>query len=208
VQLIGLAADRNVFHHKQRETLKMLKLPWTKTMQPERGTMFTIEPMFHSYIDAILKIESVSFGEPWPGYAFSDVINSREYHKTVAFRNGKLAGYCVVSKGLVSKQIENIAVAPEFRRTGVGRCLIFQQLSMLGCANQLLAAVSDKNLAAHQFFRSMGFCAISIGTRFFANRDDAYIFQWRVGAKDRYIELRDPAFVLPEAHKRGVPVAR
>jgi hypothetical protein len=86
--------------------------------------------------------------------------------------------------------------------------MIMQQLALLGGAKQMLAGVSDKNLTAHQFLRSMGFCAVSIGSKFFSNGDDAYIFQWRVGAKDRYLELRHPDYVLPDSHKYGVPVVR
>jgi len=186
----------------------MLKLPWARKNVMNRGICFVIQPMWHNHIDRVIQIENESFAEPWVPQAFSHCICSREHAAFVSLVDNRVAGYVVMHWSPGSHQLCNIAVAPEYRRMGVARTMIMQQLALLGGAKQMLAGVSDKNLPGHQFFRSMGFCAISIGSKFFSNGDDAYIFQWRVGAKDRYLELRHPDYVLPDSHKYGVPVVR
>ena len=187
----------------------MLKLPWArKNGMNEKGISFVMQPMWHNHIDRVVEIESQCFAEPWIPQAFSHCICSREHAAFVSTIDDAVAGYVVMHWSKDSHQLCNIAVAPTFRRMGVARCMIMQQLALLGGAKQILAGVSDKNLPAHQFFRAMGFCAISIGSKFFSNGDDAYIFQWKVGAQDRYLELRHSDYVLPDSHKYGVPVVR
>jgi ribosomal-protein-alanine N-acetyltransferase len=187
----------------------MLKLPWArKNNDNSKGICFVIKPMWLNHIHRVVEIEEQSFGEPWIPQAFRHCICSREHGAFVSLIENRVAGYAVTTYSAGSHQLCSIAVAPEYRRMGVARCMIMQQLALLGGAKQMLAGVSDKNLPAHQFLRSMGFCAISIGSRFFSNGDDAYIFQWKVGAQDRYLELRHPDYVLPDSHKHGVPVVR
>jgi ribosomal-protein-alanine N-acetyltransferase len=187
----------------------MLKLPWARKndMNP-KGVHFAIVPMWHNHIDRVVEIENQCFAEPWVPQAFSHCICSREHAAFTALVDEEVVGYVAMHWSPGSHQLCSIAVDPAYRRRGIGRCLILQQLALLGGAKQMLAGVSDKNLAAHQFFRSLGFCAISIGSQFFSNGDDAYIFQWRVGATDRYLELRHPDYVMPDSHKYGVPIVR
>lgn len=188
----------------------MLKMPWTrKTEMKDKGISFVIRPMWFSNVNDVMDIEQRSFDEPWIERAFGHCIASREHMAFVSMLDDRVAGYVVMHLSKHSQQLCNIAVHPEFRRMGVAHTMIMQQLALLGGgATQILAGVSDKNLTAHQFFRSAGFCAVSIGSRFFANGDDAYIFQWKVGSRDRYLELKHPNYVMPDSHKHGVPVAR
>lgn len=187
----------------------MLKMPWTKHME-YAGNVFTMEPMSHVHIEQILRIENEAFADPWSALAFSHVIQGREHSAIVAIQNREIAGYCVTLLDECSIQIANLAVSVRHRRLGIARNLMTQQQVMLRRKqNQILAAVSDKNLSAQLFFKSLFFNAVSIGSRFFANGDDAYILQWRVGnRRDYFPELKHADFVLPGSHDRGVPVAR
>lgn len=189
----------------------MLKMPWSKPKMEPSGLMFWIEPMKTRHLDAVCEIESKSFADPWPPLAFLTAIEDRNTSKAVASVDGEVIGYCVIERGPVSSQIVNLAVAAPFRRTRMASAMIAQQSHLLAMQSRisLLAAVSDKNLDAQKFFRAVGFEAISIGTRFFHNGDDAYIFQFRSGAMRKFRELQSLSFALPNHDaKDGKPVPR
>lgn len=73
------------------------------------------------HIPAIAALEKVCFpADPWP----EDMIARMADRFTVAVEDGAAAGYLVLSSVLDEGNIDNVAVAPEYRRRGVADALV------------------------------------------------------------------------------------
>lgn len=73
------------------------------------------------HIPAIAALERVCFpAEPWP----EDMIRRLADNFTVASEDGAVCGYLALSTVLDEGNIDNVAVAPEWRRRGIGGALI------------------------------------------------------------------------------------
>ena len=73
------------------------------------------------HIEAIAAMEKVCFPtDPWP----EDMIARMADRFTVAVEDGAVAGYLVLSSVLDEGNIDNVAVAPEYRRRGIADALV------------------------------------------------------------------------------------
>jgi ribosomal-protein-alanine N-acetyltransferase len=81
-----------------------------------------IEPARQEYVPAIAALERVCFpADPWP----EDLIGRLRENFTAALDDdGTLAGYLVLSSVLDEGDIDNVAVAPAYRRRGLGDALV------------------------------------------------------------------------------------
>jgi len=119
-------------------------------------------------LDAILRIEIQSFPSPWSRFDFQFYLQEFPDSFFVYIRETTLIGYIVASIHQEDSQyplgrIDSIAVAPVFRRQGVGRQLMTRLLSALrdkACLEALLV-VRVSNHIAQEFYRSFGFQAKS-----------------------------------------------
>jgi len=82
------------------------------------------------HIPAVAALERAIFSDPWP----EDMLLRMRDRITVAAEGGTVAGYLVFSSVLDEGSVDNIAVAPAFRRQGI--------------AAQLLAGAIEKARAA------------------------------------------------------------
>ncbi len=73
------------------------------------------------HIPAIVSLERVCFpADPWP----EDMIARMADRFTVAVEDDTVAGYLVLSSVLDEGNIDNVAVAPAFRRRGIADALV------------------------------------------------------------------------------------
>jgi ribosomal-protein-alanine N-acetyltransferase len=76
----------------------------------------------------------------------------------------------------------NFAVAPHYRRHGVGEQMVSKLTGKLSQQrrSRLLLEVRETNLDAQLFFRSLGFRAVSVLRGFYEDTpEDAYVMQYR-----------------------------
>ena len=82
-------------------------------------------------VSAIAKLEQICFSDPWSETSIKSELNNPLSYWLVADDNGTIAGYVGSQSVLDSADMMNIAVAPEYRRRGVGRMLINNLISYL-----------------------------------------------------------------------------
>jgi len=101
------------------------------------------------------------------------------YDFRVADRAGRIAGF-LVARTLAGDEHEllNLAVAPDLRRQGVARALLRSFLEQAHGAVYL--EVRESNLAARDFYKSMGF----------------KVFSWRSGYYDSHDGMTESAIVM------------
>lgn len=111
-------------------------------------------------VPAMSRIERDSFGSPWSAEEITkDVTAGGNVYVAVAECGDEKAGYGEVRMVAGEAQIYNIAVAPEFRREGIGEALLRHMIEKAeddGCTLVTLE-VRGGNEAAMELYHKLGF---------------------------------------------------
>lgn len=124
----------------------------------------------------IVEIEEASFDDPYDAETLEDDLNQC-YVATV---DGKIAGYVYFGEDDADYVmcIDNIAVAPEFRRRGVGTSLIKFVKRVSEDMRAVETVVREYNLDAQLFFRKQGFSWVQTLSWYYMTTDeDAYVME-------------------------------
>jgi ribosomal-protein-alanine N-acetyltransferase len=115
------------------------------------GLNIELRPGGRDDLESIAHIQAAS-----PEASQWDVPEYLKYDLTVAACDGRIAGFAVarrVAEG--ESELLNLAVDPAFRRRGIGRRLIAVITS--GHPGDLWLEVRESNVAARNFYKSLGF---------------------------------------------------
>jgi len=123
----------------------------------------SLRPMNPSDLSAIMAIEHRAYDYPWSEGVFLDCLRVG-YCCWVCTDGEEIVGYAVMSVGGGEAHLLNICVSPEFRRCGLGRCLLDHMLDLAQQHNSDMALleVRASNLAAIGLYRSMGFNEVGL----------------------------------------------
>lgn len=127
----------------------------------EYNQRIRIRDFMKSDISAMVALDAVASADPWDRNAFLRAVEHRSARVLVATIDNHLAGYAIQDK----QNLVRIAVAPDFRRRGVGTELL--QVALVGATREpwndrLKAEVPDTNLDAQLFFKACGGRAIGV----------------------------------------------
>ena len=131
-------------------------------------------------VSAIAELEKQCFSAPWSENMILSSLESRLSCWLVAEINGTIAGYVGSESVLDSADMMNIAVAPEFRRQGVGEALVNGLISRLQSKSVafLLLEVRVSNKSAIAMYEKLGFLQVGLRPRYYCNpREDALIMR-------------------------------
>jgi len=111
-------------------------------------------------VPAMARIERDSFGSPWSAEEITkDVTAGGNVYVAVAEYGEEKAGYGEIRTVAGEAQIYNIAIAPEFRREGIGAALprhMIHRAEKDGCSLVTLE-VRGGNEAAMSLYKKLGF---------------------------------------------------
>ena len=130
----------------------------------------------------VLATEAQSFEFPWSEDDFLRQLRQRNCIGMVADCDDQVAGFMIYELHKTRLHVLNFAVAPEFRRRGIGRQMISKLTGKLSQQrrSRLLLEVRETNLDAQLFFRALGFRAVSVLRGFYEDSpEDAYVMQYR-----------------------------
>jgi len=140
--------------------------------------------MLRSDMPEVLEIESESFEFAWDEQDFRRCIGQRNCIAMVAECDHRVAGFMVYELHKTLLHILNFAVAPAFRRQGIGRRMLAKLVRKLHPLHRtrILLEIRETNLPAQLFFRDAGFRAIKILRAFYEDTsDDAYVMAYVIG---------------------------
>ena len=129
-----------------------------RTMQPED-------------VKAIAELERVCFSDPWSENSIASELENRLSCWLVAEEQGRVVGYVGSQSVLDGADMMNLAVAPEFRRQGIGEALVnalvahLQQKGIIA----LLLEVRASNAPAIALYQSLGFVQVGRRPRYYRN---------------------------------------
>jgi ribosomal-protein-alanine N-acetyltransferase len=145
---------------------------------------WTIEPLTSlEELDTVMAVEHASFTNPWTHEMYlADLRNTGVAFLYVAREeHGRIVGFCSFWRIFEELHINNLAVQPEYRRSGVARALLTRVLEegvRLG-ARRALLEVRRSNVAAQQLYKQFGFSISGIRRGYYSNPVEDALVLWR-----------------------------
>ena len=146
---------------------------------------FTIVPMEECHVSAIAELEKICFRDPWPDQSIRSELTNPLSLWLVALADGEVVGYVGSQTVLDESDIMNVAVAPAYRRQGLGGRLLLQlqqQLCRKG-VHSLTLEVRVSNEPAKALYEQLGYVQVGRRPNYYHNpREDALILrkEWNV----------------------------
>ncbi len=144
----------------------------------------------------VLAIEHASFEFPWCEEEFLRVLRQRNCIGMVAEYGERVVGFMIYELHKSKLHVLNLAVAPEFRRQGVGQQMVSKLVGKLSShrRTKIVLQVRESNLEAQLFYRVVGFRATEVVRESYEDTgEDAYVMHYL---------LEDS---MAEDHMPGIP---
>lgn len=141
--------------------------------------------MNESHIQPIAELEKICFTDPWSENSIRTELGNALSLWIVAEEEGSLAGYVGSQSVLGWADMMNLAVAPDYRRQGIGEKLVEELIFRLKANNVtcLTLEVRQSNIPAIQLYQKMGFTEVGRRPGYYHKpREDALILrkEWDV----------------------------
>jgi ribosomal-protein-alanine N-acetyltransferase len=170
-----------------RSLAELLGVRMTTPTHPHRPDVF-VRWMLRRDMPQVLEIERDSFEFPWRQSDFIDTLRCCNCIGMVAECDDRVVGFMIYSLHKNFLYLINFAVAPEFRKLGVGQAMAQKLKGKLphGRRRRITLHVRETNLAAQLFFRSQGFRAVKVERDFYelgGVEESAYKMSYVFGEK-------------------------
>lgn len=143
-----------------------------------------IEPMTSAdQIGDVLAVEEASFTNPWTRDMYLGELNNRgvSYCYLAKQPGGRVVGFCSFWRVLDELHINNLAVLPEERRTGVATTLldyVLKEGAALG-ARRATLEVRRSNDAARLLYERFGFSVAGVRRAYYTKPVEDALVLWR-----------------------------
>jgi len=143
------------------------------------------ERMDRQHVAAVAELEKLCFSLPWDEALVASELTNPLSLWLVAEDNGILAGYIGSQSVMGEADMMNLAVKPEFRRSGVGKELVQRLVAELkkNGVTSLTLEVRVSNSPAISLYEKLGFCQVGRRPGYYRSpREDALILrkEWEV----------------------------
>lgn len=129
-----------------------------------------IEKFEKKHLDGVVKIEEVCFAHPWSRVDLEKQIELETSHFLVATVDGAAAGYMGLQVFSGEGYVTNIAVLPQYRRRGIARALINEELK--NDMDFISLEVRKSNLPAISLYAQCGFERVGVRPNFYTSPDE------------------------------------
>jgi len=139
-----------------------------------------IVKMNELHVGFVAELERKCFSLPWSVTAIAGELENPLSLWLVAEHNGKVVGYIGSQSVMGEADMMNLAVAPEFRRKGIGEALVNALVEALRAQQVycLLLEVRVSNETAIALYRKLGFEQVGRRPGYYQNpREDALILR-------------------------------
>ena len=142
-----------------------------------------IEPLAHDGIDDVLALEEAAFTSPWTRAMYlAELENSGVSYCFIARdTEHRAVGFCSFWRVLDELHINNLAVLPELRRTGIGSALLAFVLKKgveLGSRRATLE-VRRSNDPARLLYERFGFAVAGVRAAYYSKPVEDALVLWR-----------------------------
>lgn len=133
--------------------------------------MINLREMTAEDVGGVLLVEQESFSTPWSERLFYDELKNPHTVYYVCEDNGKIAAYGGVWHVLDEGQITNIAVKPEYRKSGLGSRLLDAIISYAKTEKLSVVEleVRASNAPAIGLYKKFGFHEVGVRKNYYKN---------------------------------------
>jgi ribosomal-protein-alanine N-acetyltransferase len=131
----------------------------------------------------VLRAEHDSFDYSWTEDDFLRCLRQRNCIGMVAEHDERVVGFMIYELHKTKLHVLNFAVAPEWRRSGIGTQMVMKLVGKLSShrRTKISLAVRESNLPAQVFFRSQGFIASKVMRSYYEDSgEDAYLMNYHI----------------------------
>jgi ribosomal-protein-alanine N-acetyltransferase len=120
---------------------------------------YRVRPMTLADVPAVQRIERASFRSPWPADAFREELATNRLARYIVAQDGdEIVGYAGLWLMVDEAHVTTFAVAPEWRRRGIGEALLVE---LMGIARRIGASVATlevrvSNMPARRLYEKYG----------------------------------------------------
>jgi [ribosomal protein S18]-alanine N-acetyltransferase len=128
----------------------------------------------------LVAIERRAFSDPWSEASFREALASPWTFGLLAETGRGMAGYLIGREVAGTGEVLNLAVAPEFRRRGIGGALLEAGLAALRRrkVDEVFLEVRESNIEAQALYVGHGFRPVGQRAAYYRNpREDALVLR-------------------------------
>jgi ribosomal-protein-alanine N-acetyltransferase len=133
-------------------------------------------------IDDVMVLEKLSFTIPWSRDAFVQEITNNKFAIYISAKlDGRVIGYAGMWKVCDEGHVTNVAVHPEFRRSGVGCSLVEYLITLASKENieRMTLEVRRSNIAAQELYSMFGFKVAGCRKGYYSDNGEDAIIMWK-----------------------------
>lgn len=138
-------------------------------------------PFTADCIDEVFHITALSFKVAWSVDSFNNELTNKFARYVIAKCNGKVIGYGGMWLIMDEAHITNIAVHPEFRRTGAASLILKNMVNI--CKSESVTSmtleVRDSNIGAQKLYKNFGFISEGIRPKYYGDNKEDAIIMWK-----------------------------
>ena len=132
------------------------------------------------HVSQVAELEKLCFSDPWSENSVSSELNNPLSLWLVAVDGERVAGYVGSQSVMGESDMMNIAVHPDYRRSGLAEMLVAELVTALKNAGNtcLTLEVRASNVPAIALYEKTGFSQIGLRKNYYRNpREDALILR-------------------------------
>ena len=147
---------------------------------PESKEQVYVEPMRAEDVEAVIRIERMSFPVPWMQTAFTTELSNRSAYYLVARCNETVVGFGGAWVIMDEAHITTLAVDPQQRGRHIGERLLIALLEtgILRGASRATLEVRQNNRVARNLYEKFGFYEASIRKNYYTDNGENAIVMW------------------------------
>lgn len=175
---------------------------------PKKSCDVQVRWLIRRDMPEVLAIEKESFVIPWCDGDFLSCLRQRNCIGMVAEHNHQIVGFMLYELHKSRLNVLNFAVAPEWRRRGVGRQMTERLRDKLSQQRrtEIRVQIREGNFIGQAFFREQGFlCHGVIRGEYLDTGEDAYQFRFAVDGSEVPFIVREANPEKQAAYSDGYP---
>jgi [ribosomal protein S18]-alanine N-acetyltransferase len=148
------------------------------------GDEIQIRPMTQKDLEAVVRIERLSYSVPWSNATFRGLLFRADTDLLCAEIGGTLVGYAVCWFVLDQGELGNVAVDPVFRRRGIAARLVEATLERARKrrAKEVFLEVRRSNDVAQRLYKRLGFREVGVRRNYYSlPAEDALVMRASAG---------------------------